>query len=213
MGLYRETDVLVIGVTGGVGAGKSRILKILEEEYGAFLLSADQVAAELEEPGQEGYRLLVEQFGTGILGKDKNLDRKAFAEMIFKDPEVLGKVNDIIHPLTWQALRERLDAFRASVRENAPEGRHPVLAAVEAALFDENSRQICDTLWYIDASRENRIKRLMESRGYTLEKCRDIMKNQKQREEYLALTDVVIDNNETMESVREQIAGGLILLR
>ena len=73
-------------------------------------------------------------------------------------------------------------------------------------MFDEQSREICHTLWYIDASKENRIRRLMEGRGYTLEKCLDIIKNQRSREEYLALADQVIDNNGTLEEVRRQIA-------
>jgi len=103
----------VIGITGGVGAGKIRILEILEKEYGAFVLLADQVAAELEEPGQEGYSLLVERFGTGILGADERLNRKAFAQMIFKDPRLLSEVNAMIHPLVWKAIGERLNDYKS----------------------------------------------------------------------------------------------------
>lgn len=194
----------VIGITGGVGAGKSRILEILEKEYGAFVLLADQVGAELEEPGQEGYSLLVERFGTGILGADERLNRKAFAQMIFKDPRLLSEVNTMIHPLVWKVIGERLNDYKS--QEKAANKGSFFLAAVEAALFDEKSRQICHTLWYIDASEENRIQRLREHRGYTLEKCRDIMKNQQSRKEYLALADEVIDNNGTLEQVRRQIA-------
>ena len=210
----------VIGITGGVGAGKSRILEILQKEYGAYVLFADKVAAELEEPGQEGYRLLVEAFGTVILGADHRLDRQAFAQMIFQDSRLLSEVNAMIHPLTWKAVREKLKAYEEkenavsrvqteagySCQEGAAGKGRPFLAAVEAALFDEQSREICHTLWYIDASKENRIRRLMEGRGYTLEKCLDIIKNQRSREEYLALADQVIDNNGTLEEVRRQIA-------
>lgn len=207
----------VIGITGGVGAGKSQILEILRDEYGAFVLLADQVAAELEEPGQEGYSLLAEKLGTGILGADGRLDRMAFAQMIFKDSRLLAEVNAMIHPLVWKVIGERLKAYKSQEEADGQAGNAPgqpgaarrggsLLAAVEAALFDEQSRQICHTLWYIDASEENRIQRLMEHRGYTLEKCRDIMKNQRSREEYLALADEVIDNNGTLEQVRGQIA-------
>ena len=92
-----------IALTGGVGSGKSRILEILQKEYGAYVLFADKVAAELEEPGQEGYRLLVEAFGTGILGADHRLDRQAFAQMIFQDSRLLSsqeKISYTHNPLT-----------------------------------------------------------------------------------------------------------------
>lgn len=196
----RPDNMRVIGITGGVGAGKSRILKILKEEYGAYILLADEVAAGLEEPGQEGLRQLVECFGREILDADERLDRGAFAERIFKDPKALTQVNAIIHPLTWQALCKQVTEIALSV----PKGRK-ALIAVEAALFDRQSRRLCDMLWYVDASEENRVARLMENRGYTREKCRNIMKNQPGRESFLALADAVIDNNGTMEETREQI--------
>ncbi len=191
----------IIGITGGVGAGKSRILKILEEEFQAHILLADEVAAELEKPGQEGLRLLTERFGKGILLADGSLDRKAFAEWIFQDPSVLLQVNAIIHPLTWQKLCEKVAAIIQSAS-----GNERVLIAVEAALFDEKSRQLCDTLWYVDTTEEKRIVRLMENRGYSWEKCQNIIHNQPGREDFLALADEVIDNNGTLQEAREQIA-------
>lgn len=184
----------VIGITGGVGAGKSRILAILEAEYGAQIIEADLVARELEEPGQEGLRLLTEEFGDGILDLEGRLDRAAFAALIFRDPAALKKVNDLIHPLTWKAIERKLAGSTAPV------------AAVEAALFDEKTKHICQELWYVDTDDEIRIARLMEGRGYSREKCLDIMKNQASREEFLRLADAVIDNSGTIEDVRRQIA-------
>lgn len=205
-GGIKAGNSLVIGVTGGVGAGKSRILEILEKEYGAQVLYADKIASELEEPGHDGYRLLVEAFGTGILGEDGRLDREAFAQLIFKDPKILQQVNSMIHPLTWKVLRKKVEEFRAAAYRRAGE-EFPALAVVEAALFDEKSRAFCDILWYVDVSEENRIRRLMENRGYTREKCLDIMRNQPRREDFVRMADEMIDNNETIEQVREQIAG------
>lgn len=194
----------VIGLTGGVGAGKSRILRILEEEYGAAAILADQVAAELEEPGQEGLRLLAEHFGMDILDRDGRLDRNAFARRIFTDPDALAAVNAIIHPMTWQEICRRIQMLKTGA-----DGReHPVtppLIVVEAALFDEKSRSICDQLWYMDVTKENRIRRLMENRGYSREKCLDIMANQPDRQRFLALADEVIDNNGPLEEVEAQL--------
>lgn len=183
----------VIGITGGVGAGKSRILKLLKEEYQAEIIQADAVAKELEEPGQPGHQRLVEAFGKGILSEDGRIDRDAFARLIFSDEDSLRRVNAIIHPMTWQAIKDRVDKSQAE------------LIAVEAALFDERSREVCEELWFVDASEENRIRRLMEHRGYSREKCLSIMEHQPDREKFITLADRVIDNNGTPEAIRWQL--------
>lgn len=184
----------VLGITGGVGAGKSRVLDILKEDHHARIIQADQVAKELEEPGQPGLAALVERFGTGILDQEGRLDRERFARMIFQDEQTLRAVNEIIHPLTWKTIKDRVAETDAG------------LVAVEAALFDERSREICQYLVFVDTSRENRIKRLMENRGYSRERCLDIMKNQPGRETFLELADHVIDNNGDLSQVRRQIS-------
>lgn len=196
----RPGNAWVVGITGGVGAGKSRVIKLLKEEYGAHVLLADEVAAELEMPGREGLKRLVGHFGEGILSADGTLDRAAFAERIFKDPKELAAVNAMIHPLAWQELKRQVTAIAGSAEEG-----QDMLIAVEAALFDEQSRRFCDTLWYVDASEENRIARLMENRGYTREKCQDIIRRQPSKEDFLAFSDVVIDNNGTVEDTRKQL--------
>lgn len=183
----------IIGVTGGVGAGKSKILKILQEEYNARLIQADDVAKALEEPGQKGYEGLLTTFGSSILTEDHHIDRHRLAELIFHDSQALKQVNDIIHPLTWTAIKAQIQADDGN------------LIAVEAALFDRQSSKICTELWFVDASVENRIQRLMNTRGYDREKCCTIMNNQPSREEFLALADQVIDNNGTLAEVRQQI--------
>lgn len=184
---------LVLGITGGVGAGKSRILEILKQEYGARIIQADQVAAALEAPGEPGLLALTELFGTEILDRDGSLDRKAFARRIFTDEKALDMVNQVIHPMTWKKIQEMLE------QEPCP------VTAVEAALFNEESRSLCRHLVFIDTSEENRILRLMEGRGYSREKCLDIMKNQPGRAYFLQLSDYVIDNNGSLEAVRSQV--------
>ncbi len=183
----------VIGITGGVGSGKSRILSVLKSEYAAEVIQADQVAAELEEPGQEGLALLVERFGTDILDWNGTLDRKAFADRVFADPAALADVNRIIHPLTIREMKRRIEASGAT------------LVAVEAALFDEESKKLCDEMWLIDTDEETRIGRLMRDRGYSYEKCKSIMKNQPSKKQFLALSDQVIDNNGSVEDIRRQL--------
>ena len=185
--------MMVLGLTGGVGAGKSRILELFSHDYGAQVIQADLVARKLEEPGQPGLTGLVSLFGTGILQKDGTLDRKGFADRIFGNPEALKRVNALIHPLTWNEIKRQ-------IRESSAE-----LIVVEAALFDERSREVCQYLLYVDTQDEIRIQRLMENRGYSREKCLDIMKNQADRNDFLKLADFVIDNSGSLEESRLQI--------
>lgn len=185
--------MMVLGLTGGVGAGKSRILELFSKEYGAQVIQADLVARKLEDPGQPGLTGLVSLFGTGILQKDGTLDRKGFADRIFGNPEALKRVNALIHPLTWNEIKRQ-------IRESSAE-----LIVVEAALFDERSREVCQYLLYVDTQDEIRIQRLMENRGYSREKCLDIMKNQADRNDFLKLADFVIDNSGSLEESRLQI--------
>lgn len=185
--------MMVLGLTGGVGAGKSRILELFSHDYGAQVIQADLVARKLEDPGQPGLTGLVSLFGTGILQKDGTLDRKGFADRIFGNPEALKRVNALIHPLTWNEIKRQ-------IRESSAE-----LIVVEAALFDERSREVCQYLLYVDTQDEIRIQRLMENRGYSREKCLDIMKNQADRNDFLKLADFVIDNSGSLEKSRLQI--------
>ena len=185
--------MMVLGLTGGVGAGKSRILELFSHDYGAQVLQADLVARKLEDPGQPGLTGLVSLFGAGILQKDGTLDRKGFADRIFGNPEALKRVNALIHPLTWNEIKRQ-------IRESSEE-----LIVVEAALFDERSREVCQYLLYVDTQDEIRIQRLMENRGYSREKCLDIMKNQADRNDFLKLADFVIDNSGSLEESRLQI--------
>ena len=185
--------MMVLGLTGGVGAGKSRILELFSHDYGAQVIQADLVARKLEDPGQPGLTGLVSLFGTGILQKDGTLDRKGCADRIFGNPEALKRVNALIHPLTWNEIKRQ-------IRESSAE-----LIVVEAALFDERSREVCQYLLYVDTQDEIRIQRLMENRGYSREKCLDIMKNQADRNDFLKLADFVIDNSGSLEESRLQI--------
>ncbi len=184
----------VISITGGVGSGKSEVLKILEQEFGARILVADQIAHQLMEPETEGYRQVVKALGDSFLGADGQIDRKKLADLIFRDPEAVKTMNGIIHPMVWQEIQ---DAIREESRE---------LVVVEAALFDEEHNAMFDEIWYVYTSWENRIRRLMASRGYTEKKCRDIMANQASEEEYRKLADRVLDNNGPVEEIRSQLS-------
>ena len=183
----------VIGITGGVGSGKSEVLRLLKEEFGARLFMADDIAHEVMEPGGEACRRIEEAFGAEYLKPDGSVDRQKMASLIFKDAKALETMNSIVHPAVWKRIEDGI--------QTAPER----LVVVEAALFDEEHNRLFDEVWYIYTSRENRISRLMASRGYSREKCLDIMSSQKSEEEFRAMADRVIDNNQTVEDVKRQI--------
>ena len=194
--MAQEKTPYVIGVTGGVGAGKSCVLQILKNDWNARIFLADNISHELMEPGQDGFRQVTEALGTGILAPDGTIDRKAMAARIFSDAAARETVNGIIHPMVWEEVRRRL-------RRAGEEGAS--LAVVEAALPGEKVHDIYDEMWYVYTSVEERVARLMRDRGYTREKSLNIIKSQASEAEFRELCSQVIDNNGSLEDTREQI--------
>lgn len=188
-----EKQKRIIGITGGVGAGKSSVLEILKTKYGAKILLADLVAHELMEPGSEGLKRVVDALGNSFLKGDGSVDRKALADLLFRDPQALKQVNSIIHPMVWEYMK-------SSARESEQS-----LIVIEAAVFDTAPAGLFDEIWYVYTSEENRIQRLMESRGYTREKCESIIKRQDSEAAYRKIADRMIDNNKTAKETEQQI--------
>lgn len=185
-----------IGITGGVGAGKSQVLGWLEERWGARIIRTDDVAKALMEPGQEGYEQVVAVLGNSFLKEDKTIDRPALARIIFQDAKAKTAVDKITHPLVWKAVKE---AQEAALHEGCP------AVVVESAVFDGNSFLLLDELWYVYAPEDVRIRRLMESRGYSLDRCRSMISSQFSDLDYRSISDVVIENGGDWEYTKEQI--------
>lgn len=191
--MQNKRKLKVIGVTGGIGSGKSMVLEILKRDYHAFVIQTDQLAKQLQLPDTPGYQALIDEFGTGILSIDRSIDREQLSRMIFDDPDSLKKVNRIIHPIVWRRVKEL-------IAHSSEE-----LIVVESALFSEKSDDICDELWYVYTSREVRITRLLKSRGYSREKAGSIIKNQPSEEMFIAIADHIIKNDGTIEELEQQI--------
>ena len=189
----KHRDKKIIGITGGVGAGKSTVLTVLREDFGARVILADLVAHDLMEPGKEGLARVVEALGDSFLLPDGSVDRKALAEIIFRDASALDTMNRIIHPMVWETITKEA----LSCEEK--------LVIVEAAVFDTAPQGLFDEMWYVYTTKENRILRLMESRGYTKEKCENIIAKQDTEEMYRSRCQRVIDNNGTAEDTKVQI--------
>lgn len=184
----------VISITGGIGAGKSRVLKLLKEDFGAKLIVADDIAKQLMEPGTEGLHLVEQALGLSFLKEDGSVDRDRLSACLFGNEEQVERVNGIIHPLVWDRIQEEIRCL-SDTR----------LAAVEAALFDKKHNVLFDEIWYVYADPKLRIERLMKKRGYSREKCLRIMEHQASDEEYRASADRVIDNSTTISALRQEL--------
>ena len=188
----------VIGITGGVGAGKSAILSYIAKKYNCRIILADEVAHTVKEPGQVCYRQLIQLLSEEILQPDGKIDKAIMASKIFSSDELLEKVNAIIHPAVQDYI---VDAIASEKKENKLD-----FLFIEAALLIEAGYlDIVEELWYIYADEDVRRKRLKASRNYSDEKIDAIMEQQLSEEEFRKYCKVVIDNSKTLESAYEQI--------
>ena len=188
----------IIGVTGGVGAGKSTVLKYINDNYNCKVVFSDDVANEIKKKGYPAYDELVRVLGEEILGEDGEIDKAKMAAAIFGDAKKLEKVNKILHPAVNTFIINIIDEERLRNRID--------FVFVEAALLIENGyKKIVDELWYIYADEDIRRKRLNDSRGYSDEKIDGIFAQQLNDEAYRLNSDFVIDNSKDPESAAEQI--------
>lgn len=194
-----------IGITGGVGAGKSAILDYLKNKPDTKVMLADEIAHELMVPGTQCYDKLKAEFGTeDIYQKDGFFDRIKLAQVIFSDDEKRKKLNGIVHP----AVRKYVIGQAAYERK---EGKIKLLVLEAALLIEEHYDEICDELWYIYTSEENRRIRLKKQRNYSDEKISEIFNSQLADEKFRKACRVVIDNNGTIEAAEAQIEAALML--
>lgn len=191
----------VIGVTGGVGAGKSTVLGILEEEFQAYVIQADQLGHILMEPGEECYDAVIALFGKEIIKKDKTIDRRRISDVVFTDKDMLLKLNGIIHPAVKQRILRLLG-------EQKEAGRGIALWRL-LFFWKKIIKNSCDEVWYVYTEEEIRIQRLMESRGYSREKSLGIIRNQVSDQVFREHTDYVIENNGDLSDTRRQIREGI----
>ena len=188
---------MILGITGGVGAGKSSVLAILEKEYNAKLILADEVGRELMQPGEANYVNIVNAFGKEILNPDGTIDRKILGRIVFDQPEKLQKLNAIVHPAVNEKIREEMQKAQEEGKE---------LFILEAALLTEPVyREMLDEIWYIHVPQEIRMERLRSSRGYSDEKMYAVFANQPSEETFTAVSDLVIENGGTFEETEKQI--------
>lgn len=191
----------VLGITGGIGCGKSTVIEILDENYHCYIINTDQIAADLMKKGNHAYQLVVDYFGDDILYEDGEINRKKLAKRVFKSEMDLLKLNSFTHPLVREEVEKRIKEEKSkAMSEEAVE-----LIIVETALpYEARLNDYCDDIWYVSASLEVRKDRLITSRNYSDDKINDIFNKQLSEEAYRDFCTHVIVNDTTKEDVLRQ---------
>lgn len=185
----------VLGLTGGIGSGKSMVASMFTQ-LGADVIDADRLAREVVEPGQPALKEIATAFGKDILLPDGRLDRGKLGRMIFADPVARGKLNAITHP----RIRERMDAEIAARRSR------PGVLVVDIPLLYENDRtRAVETVIVVWVDAKTQLRRLQERDGLSVEEARQRIAAQMPLDEKRARADVVIDNSGSREKTRRQV--------
>lgn len=190
-----------IGITGGVGCGKSSLLEYIKNNYNCEIVMADDVGNKVKEPGERCYRQLIDLLGEDIIdvnSREGFIDKKAMAAAIFADEKLLKRVNDIIHPAVTEYILQQRDLRNK-------EGKIDYFFIEAALLIECGYRKYVDEMWFIYTKKELRTERLKKQRGYSGEKIESIMASQLTDEEFEAGCDFTINNSFSLEESFRQI--------
>ncbi|MFF0697586.1 dephospho-CoA kinase [Streptomyces tendae] len=186
--------MLKVGLTGGIGAGKSEVSRLLVE-HGAVLIDADRIAREVVVPGTPGLAAVVAAFGEDVLAEDGTLDRPKLGSIVFADPDRLAVLNGIVHPL----VGERSRALEEAAAEDA-------VVVHDVPLLTENGlAPLYDLVVVVDADPATQLDRLVRLRGMTEQDARARMAAQATREQRREIADVVVDNDVPLDELRRRV--------
>src|SRR3954454_2820111 len=188
--------MLKVGLTGGIGAGKSEVSRLLVA-CGAVLIDADRIAREVVEPGTPGLAAVVDAFGEEVLAADGTLDRPKLGSIVFADPEKLAVLNSIVHPLVGARSRE--------LEEAAAKDADAVVVHDVPLLTENGLAPLYDVVVVVDASPETRLDRLVRLRGMTEQDARARMAAPATGEKRREIADVVIDNDVPLDELERRV--------
>jgi dephospho-CoA kinase len=188
----------VIGVTGGIGSGKSTVARIVCD-LGARVIDADAIARRIMKKGSRASNEIVECFGEGILNQRGGIDRKKLSSVVFRDKELVKKLNEITHKYVTDSVYRKLSRIKASGKAE--------YVVLEAPIPVENGfLDVVDEVWVVTADRDTRIERVVEKGNLGRDEVVDRINAQMDDEEYRKLADVVIENNGTPEELEKKVA-------
>ena len=194
----------VIGLTGGIGSGKSTVAAMLGE-LGAIVIDADKVGHEVYRPGTDGFRRVVEAFGAAIVAPDGTIDRRRLGARVFGDPAELARLNRLVHPLIGEEIRRRMQTALAG-----GDGR-PIV--VEAAIMLEAGWRFFDRIWVVVVRRDVAVARVMASRGLSRAEVEQRIDAQMSNAERRQVADVVFENDGTLAELRAKVEAAWDALR
>ena len=188
--------MLKIGLTGGIGTGKSLVTSFLQEQ-GANVINADLLGHEAYLPGTVGFEQVVSEFGEDIVGEDGHVDRQKLGPIVFSDPSNMDRLNAIMHPLIKDMIQTQLDDV---------EGKGHLIAIVEAAvLIEAGWESLFDEVWVVTADEEEIISRLASRNGLSREDSQKRINSQMTSIERSAHGDVIIDNTGSVGDLKENV--------
>ena len=186
----------IIGLTGGIGSGKSTVSQYLAK-LGAVIIDADKVGHEAYSPNTDAWRKLVKTFGNRILTSDNTIDRKKLGAIVFGNPEELARLNAIIHPQITKIVKKRIDDYRRKGIN--------VIVLDAPVLFEANAKSLVDEVWVVVADEAAVIKRTLARTGLLEEQVRSRIHSQMSNEERIKRAQVVIHNDGTMQELRKKV--------
>jgi dephospho-CoA kinase len=189
--------VLVIGLTGGIGTGKTEVTRVLQE-LGAVVIESDRVAHQSYEPGTEAHKTIVSRFGERVLGDSGLIDRKVLGEIVFSDPVRLKELEVLVLPATHKLIETALG-------DEKKRGTKVVVIEV-AKLYENGWDHFADTVWTVEAPEEQAVKRVAQRSGLSESDIKARIAVQMTSDERVERADTVIENNTTLEDLRNQIS-------
>ena len=186
--------MILIGLTGGIGCGKSEVSRLLEKR-GAIIVDADLIVRELQQPGGEIFLRMVEMFGEKVVATDGSLNRAAVANEVFKDADLLKKLNSLIHPVVRRVMNERVESHRATDK----------IVILDIPLLVENPREGLDGVLVVDLDPQTAIERIVSQRNMSIDDAKARVSAQSTREQRLAIADHVVDNSGDRDALAIQV--------
>ena len=186
--------MILIGLTGGIGCGKSEVSRLLEKR-GAVIVDADLIVRELQQPGGEIFLRMVEMFGNKVVATDGSLNRAAVANEVFKDADLLKKLNSLIHPVVRRVMNERVESHRATDK----------IVILDIPLLVENPREGLDGVLVVDLDPQIAIERIVSQRNMSIDDAKARVSAQSTREQRLAIADHVVDNSGDRDALAIQV--------
>jgi dephospho-CoA kinase len=186
----------VIGLTGGIGSGKSTVSRFLAD-LGAVIIDADKIGHEVYRPDTGTWRKLVKTFGSGILATDNTIDRKKLGAIVFGDETELKRLNAIIHPQITEIIKKRIADYR---RQGVS-----VVVVDAPVLFEANAKNLVEEVWVVVSNEANVIKRAIARTSLPEEQIRSRIRSQLSNEERIKRAQVVIHNDGTAEDLQKKV--------